>query len=431
MNDLQITYRPTGDLIPYVNNAKIHEPAQIEQIAASIKEYGFNNPILLDGANGVIAGHGRLQAAQKLKLERVPTVELSHLSDSQRRAYILADNRLAEVNTSWDFDLLSSELESLQLEGMDIDLTGFDEGFILSEPDEGPAGEDEVPNVPDEPVTVMGDVWVMGEHRLMCGDSTSIDAFNTLMAGNEADFCFTSPPYNGSISIGVQANAKKFTEEAPLYRNNADDKTSEEYVKFNVDVINNLLAVSSENFTCCYNINYNRKSPSEYIDVAYMIKQAIPIVDTVTWQKSSALPVKGNNLTRAYEFIFVMSKGKYTVNKTSTDDSVRNIWKISNIGAQIGNHRACFPVALVEMGIRTFAPHRAIIVEPFAGSGTSLIAAEKTGCKAMLMELDEIYSDVAVVRWQSYTGKTATLEGDGRTFDEIKAERIAGVGTAA
>ena len=184
------------DLIPYINNAKTHPEEQVIKIAASIKEFGFNAPILVDGDNQIIAGHGRLQAAKKIGLKAVPVVVLDHLSEAQKKAYILADNRLGEVGgTEWDMELVSIELESLNELDFDIDLTGFSIDDIAPEETEGLTDEDSVPEVPEEPVSKEGDVWILGKHRLMCGDSTSIDAVEKLMDGQRPDLIHTDPPY--------------------------------------------------------------------------------------------------------------------------------------------------------------------------------------------------------------------------------------------
>ena len=200
---MEITQRKTADLIPYVNNARTHSEQQVLQLAASIKEFGFTNPVLVDGENGIIAGHGRVLAAKKLGLDEVPTIELKHLTKTQKKAYILADNRLA-LNSGWDNDLLALELSELSDDGFDLDLLGFSPeeitAFEVEEIPEGLTDEDSVPELPIEPVTKLGDVWLCGNHRVMCGDSTSIDAVDKLMDGNKADMVFTDPPYGMSLN---------------------------------------------------------------------------------------------------------------------------------------------------------------------------------------------------------------------------------------
>jgi len=199
----EIVHKPIADLIPYANNARTHSDEQVAQIAASIKEFGFTNPILLDGTNGIIAGHGRLMAARKLSLDTVPCIELSHLSEAQKKAYILADNRLA-MNSGWDTQLLTLELKSLDDEGFDLEMLGFDakelSDLLQPEQVEGLTDEDAVPELPETPVTKLGDIWLLGNHRLMCGDSTSIDAVEKLINGMLVDLVVTDPPYGVSYA---------------------------------------------------------------------------------------------------------------------------------------------------------------------------------------------------------------------------------------
>jgi DNA modification methylase len=407
-----------SDLIPYARNSRTHSDAQVAKLAASIKEFGFLNPVIVDGENGIIAGHGRILAAQKLGLEAVPTIEADHLTEAQRRAYVIADNRLA-LDAGWDDELLRIELGDLDAEGFDLSLTGFDLDEIANltaEEIEGLTDDDAVPDAPEDPVTVLGDVWLLGRHRLMCGDSTSIDAVEKLMDGKKANFCFTSPPYNSAISKGHKTDRLGGT---GFYNGGyTDDRSSDEYVQFNTDIIATLSSVAAENFTCCYNINYNKNSPSEYIDVVHAAKQSIPLVETIVWEKAMAVSLQGDNLTRIYEFVFVLCKGKFKINKNRTE-CLRNLWKISNIGANHESHKACFPLALVEEGIKNFCSHGGKIIEPFGGTGTTVIAAEKMGFHSFAMELDPKYCDVIVKRWQDFTGQDAIYEPTGQTYQEM------------
>ena len=202
---MKITQKKVTELIPYINNSRTHSDEQVAQIAASIKEFGWTNPILVDGDKSIIAGHGRLLAARKLGMDTVPTIELAHLTETQKKAYIIADNKLA-LNAGWDDQLLTIELNDLMADGFALELLGFDKDELdkLLEPEqiEGLTDEDAVPEVPDEPVTKLGDVWILGNHRLMCGDSTSIDAVEKLMAGQKADMVFTDPPYGMKFGGG-------------------------------------------------------------------------------------------------------------------------------------------------------------------------------------------------------------------------------------
>lgn len=410
-------------LIPYARNSRTHSEAQIAQIAASMKEWGVTSAVLVDEDGGIIAGHGRVLAARKLGKTEMAVMIARGWTDAQKKAYVIADNKLA-LNAGWDDDLLALELAELADLGFDLDLTGFthDELSLLN-PEELPEGltdEDAVPELAETSVSVQGDIWQLGNHRLMCGDSTSIDAVERLMAGKRADFCFTSPPYNAARGKGSKTD--RLCGNGFYGDGYSDDKSSTEYIQFNSDIISALSAVAGENFTCCYNINYNKNSPSEYIDVIHAAKQSIPLVETIVWEKAMAVSLQGDNLTRIFEFVFVLCKGKFKINKNRTD-CLKNLWKISNIGANHESHKACFPIKLVEEGIKNFAPHGAVIVEPFGGSGTTLIAAEKLGCNAHLMELDGRYVDVIVRRWQEFTGKEATHAETGKTFAEMSNEK--------
>ena len=425
MTDPKYKQAKVADLIPYARNSRTHSDEQITKIASSIREFGFLNPVIVDGQNGIIAGHCRVMAAQKLGLTEIPVLQADHLSDAQKRAYIIADNRLA-LDAGWDAEMLRVEFAELADLGFDLALTGFDADELADlelDVEVLPDGdEDAVPELQDDPVSKLGDVWQLGLHRLMCGDSTSIDAVETLMDGAKAQFCFTSPPYNSAAKFeSVHSKAKKSGGKGFYADGYSDDRTSDEYIQFNADIISTMEAVAADDFTCCYNINYNKNSPSEYIDIVASAKRSIPLVETIVWEKAMAVSLQGDNLTRIYEFIFVLAKGRFKINKNRTE-CLRNLWKISNIGANHENHKACFPIALVEEGIKNFCPHGGVIIEPFGGTGTTTIAAEKLGCKSHVMELDPKYCDVIIKRWQDFTGKQATHEETGRTFAQLAQE---------
>ena len=414
----QIEYLALDALIPYARNSRTHSDAQVAQIAASIREFGFTNPVLVDADGGIIAGHGRVMAARKLGLDTVPCLRLSHLTDAQRRAYVIADNKLA-LNAGWDAEMLRVEFDELADMGFDLDLTGFTKEELedlLPEVEELPPGdgdEDAVPQVPVEPVTKPGDVWVLGKHRVMCGDSTSIDAVNALMQGGNADFCFTSPPHNAARGKGHKSD--RLGGNGFYGDGYSDDRDSEEYVDFNRQIFGAMATIATDRFTCCYNINYNKNSPSEYLDVAIAGREYFPLVETIGWEKTMAISLQGNNLTRIFEFIFVYAKGEIKMNKGQTDCE-RNLWRVNNVGANHDIHKAAFPIELVQRGVELFAPKHGVVFEPFGGSGSTLIACEKTGRIARLMELDPKYCDVIVKRWQDFTGKQAILESTGEAF---------------
>ena len=398
-------------LIPYANNARTHSEAQVAQIAASIREFGFNNPVLIDEQSSIIAGHGRVLAARKLELDSVPCIRLNHLSETQRRAYIIADNKLA-INAGWDDELLALEFEGLGEEGFDLELTGFtlDEIAELSPKiTEGLTDEDAVPEVPETPITKMGDVWLLDKHRVMCGDSTSIDAVEQLMNGQKADMVFTSPPYNADTKAG-QGDIFNGKKSVKLYSEGYSDKLpSCDYVHFAASVLEICFAVT-DGFIF-WNVSYNAKSRFEYIQ---QISGRLPyLVEQICWKKSSTIPFKGS-LMRDWEPIYVLSTNKQSLN---TKNVTSNFWQVSNTNAQQENHKACFPVELPEKGIALVNVNTGIIFEPFCGSGTTVIAAEKTERNCYGMELDPKYCDVIVKRWQEFTGKKATLESTGVEFD--------------
>jgi len=422
----KVERRSVESLVFYARNSRTHSDEQVSQIAASIKEWGWTTPVLIDPEGGLIAGHGRILAAQKLGIADVPCMVAEGWTDAQKKAYVIADNKLA-LNAGWDDDMLKVELGELDELDFDLSLTGFDDdelsALLADDGTEGLTDEDAVPDVPEVPVTVDGDVWLLGRHRLMCGDSTSIDAVETLMNGQNADFCFTSPPYNAAIkSAQMHSKAPKAGKGGLYVGGYSDDRTSDEYIQFNADIIATMATVAAPDFVCCYNINYNKNSPSEYIDVVHAAKKSMPLVETIVWEKAMAVSLQGDNLTRIYEFVFILCNGKFKINKNRTE-CLKNLWKISNIGANHESHKACFPIALVQEGIKNFCPHGGKILEPFGGTGTTAIAAEKMGCQSFVMELDPKYCDVIITRWQEFTGQQATLEATGQTYEELQAER--------
>lgn len=413
----KVERRSVASLVPYARNSRTHSADQVDQIAASIREWGWTVPVLVDEQGGLIAGHGRVMAAKKLGIKEVPTMTAAGWSEAQKRAYVIADNKLA-LNAGWDNDMLKVELEELKGLEFDLNLTGFngDElDGLLAEKTEGLTDPDDVPGVPEIPVTVLGDVWVLGNHRLLCGDSTSIDAIDKLMNGEKADMCFTSPPYNADTKAGhgdIFNNKKRFKLYSSGY---SDNLKSNDYVKFASDVLENCFAVT-DGFIF-WNVSYNAKSRFEYIQ---QITNRLPyLVEQICWKKSSTIPLKGS-LMRDWEPIYVFSTNKQPI---SVKNVTSNFWQISNTNAQSKNHKACFPVELPEKGIEIVAMNTGIVFEPFGGSGTTAIACEKTGRKARLMEIDPKYCDVIATRWQDFTGQKAILEGTEKTFDEIKKDR--------
>ena len=380
----QIQFIEVSKLIPYANNARTHDDNQVTQIASSIREFGFNNPILIDDNYGIIAGHGRLMAAKKLGLLEAPTIKLSHLSDAQRKAYILADNRIA-MNSGWDNELLALELKDLD-DNIDLSLLGFDADELSAllnpvELTDGLTDEDAVPEVPDEPVTKLGDVYQLGNHRLMCGDSTSIDAVETLMDNQKADMVFTDPPY-GVDYKGINNDSRDGLED--LLRS----------------AFGNYFAVSKSGASI-YCFHSDRCA-----DVFHKVfREFFHFSSMVIWAKNS-LTLSQTDYQSQHEPCLYgwMDNGKHSWH---SDRKQTSIWKFDKERCE--GHTTPKPVALVEKAITNSSKGGDSIVDLFGGSGSTLIACEKAGRNARLMELDPKYCDVIVKRWEEFTGKKAVL----------------------
>ncbi len=418
-NKPKIEILKTDSLIPYARNSRTHSEAQVAQIAGSIREFGFTNPVLIDAENGIIAGHGRIMAAQKLGLAEVPCIRLDHLTETQRKAYVIADNKLA-LNSGWDETMLALELAELQDDNFDLSLTGFDESELadlLAETIEGETDPDEVPEPPVNPVTVLGDVWVMGKHRLLCGDSTNIDAVEKLMAGKKADICFTSPPYNaGSMNIGGNETTGK------KYNSFDDNKTETDYFDFIVANLNCIFTFANE---VLYNIGIVENNKRVIIDVMSHYRDRFK--DIIYWKKSTVAPhIQPGVINNLVEFILCFGDGKRKFeNAQFSQGSYWNVIEGSNAsGNEFAKiHKATFPIYLPENIITNFCPPRGTVLDTFGGTGTTLIACEKTDRDARLMELDPKYCDVIIKRWQDFAGKKAIHEASGKTFDEMKEQQ--------
>ena len=395
MNKLKIIYRVIEDLIPYKSNSRTHSDAQIDQIIKSIEQFGWTNPILLDGENGVIAGHGRIMAAKKLGLQEVPTIELSHLSDDQKKAYVIADNKLA-LNAGWDEAILLAEFEGLKDAGFDLSLTGFNDEEIKALTPEivgnGLTDEDAVPDVPKEPKTKLGDIYILGNHRLMCGDSTSIDAVEKLMDGNKADMVFTDPPYGVSYTGGLQNSAKGLQGNAREMIKNDDIDLYEE-------------AVTIASMVC------NGPVFMFYADtVPFGLYRGIEsvggeVVALLIWKKKGGYGALGASYKPNHEPCVLWKKKGDRLNFIGSTAENR-IWEEDKEGVN-KLHPTQKPVAIPK---RAIGNHNAnIVLDLFGGSGSTLIACEELGRKARVMELDPKYCDVIVKRWEDFTGKKAEL----------------------
>ena len=412
---INIEQRAVADLVPFARNSRTHSDEQVAQIAASIKEFGFTNPILTDGENGIIAGHGRLQAARKLGLAEVPTIPLHGLTDAQKRAYVIADNKLA-LNAGWDAELLSSEIAGLGEDGFDMSLLGFNENelaALLAEKTEGLTDPDDVPEVPADPVSVLGDVWLLGKHRIVCGDSTDADAVAKCLNGVTPHLMVTDPPY------GVEYDAN--------WRNEAA-RTSE-------GMGNRALGAGAVGKV----LNDDRADWSEAWalfsgDVAYVWHAGLfagTVADSlavcgflvrsqIIWRKQHLAIGRGDYHWQHEPCWYAVRKGKtghYVGGRKQT-----TVWDIDKPQKSETGHSTQKPVECMKRPIENNSSPGQAVYEPFSGSGTTIIAGEMTGRSIHAIELNPAYVDVAVKRWQDFTGEEATHEETGKTFAQM-AER--------
>lgn len=385
---LEVAYVATTDLIPYANNPRTHSEQQVAQVAASIQEFGFNNPILIDEHNSIIAGHGRLAAAQKLDMNTVPTILLEGLSEAQRKAYVIADNKLTE-NGGWDYDLLAVEIERLKELDVDIDLTGFDptelDTILKPEVVEGLTDEDAVPEVPDNPITKRGDVWILGNHRLMCGESVSIDDVDKLMDGNKADMVFTDPPYGVSYQSNWRTKADKFA------------------VIKNDDVFLDIAPIIEACSTGWVFVWTSWKVLTKWVEMFDGF--GYPTNQIIWFKGGGGIGDLKKTFSSDYETALVWHRGAELTGKR-----IGSVWKVDKDGSSSYVHPTQKPVALPVEAIDKTTRQGNSVLDLFGGSGSTLIACEKTNRHCRMMELDPKYCDVIVDRWQSFTGKTAQLE---------------------
>lgn len=383
----KVERRKVASLVPYARNARTHSAEQVDQIAASIREWGWTVPVLVDEAGGLIAGHGRVMAAKKLGIAEVPVMVAAGWSEAQKRAYVLADNKLA-MNAGWDTDLLKVELADLKALDFDIDLTGFGGGELadlLAEKTDGLTDPDEVPEPPAEPVSVLGDVWLLGNHRVMCGNSTAIDDVDRLMAGVEPDCIHTDPPY-GMNAVSKSSVLKK---------------------------------------------NYKQDILGD--DTPDVAKDAFRLINSM-WPKSKQIWWGANyycSVLPDSECWLVWDKDNGQSDQTDCElawANFRSVVRQFTMASEKKNrvHPTQKPVALMEWILKRFKLSAKTIADFFGGSGSTLIAAEINGAQAFIMEYDPKFCDVIVSRWQNFTGKEATLEATGQKFNEVKSGRSAG-----
>ncbi len=408
---------PTARLVPYVRNARTHSDEQVAQIAASIVEFGFTNPILAGSDGVIVAGHGRLAAAQKLGLDTVPVVVLDHLTPTQRRALIIADNRIAE-NAGWDDAMLRIELQSLQEDGFNLDITGFDADALAEimageeTTVDGQTDDDAVPDVPVTPISRPGDVWELGNHRLVCGDATDPASYDALMADAQADMVFTDPPYN--VDYANSAKDKMRGKDRPILNDNLGDG----FYDF-------LLAALTPMLARCAGATYIAMSSSELDTLQQAFRAAGGKWSTfIIWAKNT-FTLGRADYQRQYEpILYGWPEGQNR--HWCGDRDQGDVWNIKK-PQKNDLHPTMKPVELVERAIRNSSRPGDIVLDPFGGSGTTLIAAEKSGRSGWLIELDPKYVDVIVRRWQDWSGQEAYREADAIKFNDLAA--LAGMAT--
>lgn len=409
-------------LIPYARNSRTHSDEQVAQIAASIREFGFNNPVLIDSQDGIIAGHGRVLAARKLNIADVPCIRLLHLTDTQRRAYVIADNKLA-TNAGWDAEMLMLEVKDLEAAEFDVSLLGFScDELAAMAPEQIPEGltdEDAVPDAPADPVTKPGDVWLLGKHRVMCGDSTSIDAVSLLMDGQLADLVFTDPPYNVAYS-GSGANN--------LGTIKNDDMSADDFEQFCRDVFASYSAIMKP-LACIY-VCHPDSASAPKIAFEKTFAEQFKKSSTIIWMKQSAV-LGWQDYRAQHEPILYGWKDGSGKHFNCGDRTKTTVWRIGRDNQSGYVHPTQKPVALPEEAILNSSKWSDCVVDLFGGSGSTLIACEKTGRVNRSMELDQKYCDVIVNRWQKFTGKQATHEATGATFDDIAADSTKAIEQAA
>jgi DNA modification methylase len=394
---LQIEQISVKKLLPYARNSRTHSEDQIGQIASSIKEFGFTNPILIDADNQIIAGHGRLMGANRLQMKEVPCIRLSHLTESQKRAYVIADNKLA-LNAGWDDELLALEIKDLQELDFDVSLLGFSEDELngildkLVEEVDGLTDEDAVPDVPDEPKTKLGDIYQLGNHRLMCGDSTSIDAVDKLMDGKKADMVFTDPPYGMFLNADYSDMDSKFKGSKG---GNKYDKVIGDHNDFTPELINTIFAC----FSYCKEI---------FMWGADYYAELLPNKNEgswVVWDKRG-----DESADKMYGSTFELCWSKARHKRMMARVKWAGIFGMEKEHDKKRVHPTQKPVELVVWFFDYFSlKDKTNVVDLYGGSGSTLIASEKVGKKAFLMELDPKYCDVIVKRWEDFTGKKAEL----------------------
>ena len=414
----KVERRLVSSLIPYARNARTHSAEQVDQIAASIKEWGWTVPVLVDEDGGLIAGHGRVMAAKKLKIAEIPVMVAAGWSDAQKRAYVLADNKLA-LNAGWDTEMLKVELADISVMDFDIDLTGFSQdelAVLLAEKTEGLTDPDETPEPPADPVSVLGDVWLLGKHRIVCGSSTEVESVDKALNGVKPHLMVTDPPYGveydadwrnkalraDGTAVGGRAVGKVLNDDKADWR--------EAWALFPGDVA----------YIWC-------AGTTSHIVAQSLEACKFSLRSMIIWAKSHFAIGRSNYHEQKEVCWYVVRDGKTA--HWGGDRKQSTLWQIDKPQKSETGHSTQKPVECMKRPIENNSSPGQAVYEPFSGSGTTIIAAEMTGRRCHAIELNPAYIDVAVERWQAFTGQEATNEATGKSFAETKAEKSGGLNT--
>ena len=429
--DLEVVYRQLHDLSPYAGNPRTHSKRQIKQIAESIKAFGWTNPVLIDDADGVIAGHGRIEAAKTLGITSVPTIRLSQMTEAQKRAYILADNKLAE-NAGWDDELLKIELQFLidAAPEIDVTLTGFEMGEIdLLFDDSGDIAERETvpPPDPGPPVSRLGDLWLLGDHRLYCGNALESIAYEQVLAGDKADLIFTDPPYNVPIDGHVCGAGSIKHEEFAMA---TGEMSPAQFEAFLAQVFDRLIYASRDG--SIHYVCMDWRHMHEILAAGESRYSALK--NLCVWAKDNG--GMGSLYRSQHELVFVFKNGEAPhINNVELGRHGRNrtnVWRYAGVNSfrkdrlkDLADHPTVKPTPLIADAIQDCSNRGDLVLDPFGGSGSTLLAAEETGRRAALIELDPKYVDVAIRRYESAAGDKAVLAETGAPFAEVAKTRQA------
>ena len=431
MSELNIQYLPAISLAEYTGNARKHSPAQIRQIARSIEEFGFINPVLIDADGQLLAGHGRLMAARKLGLEKVPAVQIEHLSDAQRRAYMLADNKIAE-NADWDSSLLKVEIEYLMQADIDfdVDLTGFStpEIDLILDLDEEATDEDPIPEPPssESTVTQPGDVWILRHHRVICGDIREEKAISSLFNNEQARMVMTDPPYNVPINGHVVGKGAHQHSEFAMASGEMSEADFSAFLKDSIERMSSHCVSGALLYICM---------DWRHLDVLQAVCKELSLssINLCVWAKASG--GMGSLYRSQHELILVVKKGKAPhTNNVELGKHGRyrtNVWQYAGMNSFGANrdellalHPTVKPVAMIADAIKDVTHQGDIVFDGFLGSGTTLLAAEQTHRRCIGVEIDPRYVDVALSRWMSLTGLSPVHRETGSTFEEMREQRL-------